>query len=108
MTPDRGELIVVNFDPQRGREQAKRRPALVVSPARFNAAFGVAFIVPITSRESRNEFEVPLPSGLTVHGSVLTQHLKALDWNARAVTSAGRAPEEIINRVAEIIKEIVT
>jgi mRNA interferase MazF len=106
--PDRGDVIMVNLEPRSGREQAKRRPGLVVSPAQFNEAFGVAFIAPITSRASRNVFEVPLPEGLEVQGSVLAHQLKSLDWNARAAKHVGRAPNEIVDRVAAIVKEIVT
>ena len=30
--PDQGDIIVLDFDPQAGHEQMKRRPALVLSP----------------------------------------------------------------------------
>jgi mRNA-degrading endonuclease toxin of MazEF toxin-antitoxin module len=30
--PDRGDVVVMDFDPQAGREQMKRRLALVLSP----------------------------------------------------------------------------
>jgi len=30
--PDAGDLVWVDFNPQSGREQAGRRPALVLSP----------------------------------------------------------------------------
>ena len=106
--PDRGDLIILNMQPQRGREQAKRRPALVLSPAPFNRVFGVAFIAPITSRESRNPFEIELPPGLGVHGSVLAHQLKALDWSARHSAAAGHAPADIVDRVADIVNEIVS
>jgi mRNA interferase MazF len=107
-TPDRGDVIVVNLNPQAGHEQKKRRPALVLSPARFNDAFGVAFVAPVTSRPSRNAFEVALPSGLRVKGCVLTHQLRALDWRARRATAAGRVPNEVVDRVADIVKEIVS
>jgi len=35
-TPLRGEVCFVDFDPIRGREQAGKRPALVVSTNGFN------------------------------------------------------------------------
>jgi mRNA interferase MazF len=108
MIPDRGDFIVLDFRPQRGREQSKRRPALVVSPAEFNEKFGVAFVAPVTSRVSRNAFEVALPSGLDIHGSILTHQLKALDWKARGASAAGRAPDDVVAQVTEIVKEIVS
>ncbi len=107
-TPDRGDFIVLNLEPQTGREQSKRRPALVLSPARFNEVFGMAFVAPITTRPSRSVFEVALPSGLRVKGSVLAHQTKSLDWRARRAASAGKAPSDIVDRVADIVKEIVS
>jgi mRNA interferase MazF len=107
-TPDRGDLIIVNLHPQTGREQKKRRPVLVLSPATFNEAFGVAFIAPVTSRAARNAFEIALPTGLRVEGAVLAHQLRALDWRARHAAHADRAPDEIVGRVADIVKEIVS
>ena len=46
----RGDLIWTDFDPSRGRKQAGRRPALVVSAAGFSANTGFAVVCPITSR----------------------------------------------------------
>jgi mRNA interferase MazF len=106
--PDRGDLIIVNLDPQSGREQTKRRPGLVLSPARFNELFGVAFVAPITSRPEQNALEVPLPTGLRVKGSILAHQVKALDWRSRRASPAGRAPEDVVDRVADIVKEIVS
>jgi mRNA interferase MazF len=47
--PDAGDLIWLTFDPQRGREQSGRRPALVLSPAAYNAKTGLALVCPVTS-----------------------------------------------------------
>lgn len=33
--PDAGDIVWLNFTPQTGREQAGRRPALVLSPAAY-------------------------------------------------------------------------
>ena len=107
-TPDRGDFIIVNFNPQAGHEQMKRRPALVLSPAPFNEAFGVAFVAPVTTREARNAFEVALPNDLPVRGSVLAHQMRALDWRARRAASAGKAPDELVGRVADIVREIIT
>ncbi|MGQ0750599.1 MAG: type II toxin-antitoxin system PemK/MazF family toxin [Betaproteobacteria bacterium] len=49
MSPCRGEVWWVNLDPVIGREIAKRRPALVVSPDEMNRALGTVIVAPITS-----------------------------------------------------------
>ena len=47
--PHRGEVWWVSLDPVRGREIAKRRPALVVSPDEMNRALGTVIVAPITT-----------------------------------------------------------
>jgi mRNA interferase MazF len=63
----------MSFDSQAGHEQTKRRPALVVSPGAFNTAFGLAYVMPITSKARGHAFEVPLPETCAVRGVVMTQ-----------------------------------
>ena len=81
--PDAGDLIWLTFDPPAGREQAGRRPALVLSPAAYNEITSLALVCPITSRVKGYPFEVSLPEGLPVSGVVLSDHLKSLDWKER-------------------------
>jgi len=108
LTPDRGDLIILDFEPQAGREQMKRRPALVLSPAAFNHVFGLAFIAPITTKPKGHAFEIALPAGLRVKGSVMVHHVKSLDWRARRGTAAGKVPDDIVERASDIVKEIVS
>jgi mRNA interferase MazF len=97
--PDAGDLIWLTFDPQRGREQSGRRPALVLSPAAYNAKTGLALVCPVTSQVKGYPFEVPLPPGLPVAGVVLADHIKSLDWKERRVEAAGHVPDEILSEV---------
>jgi len=39
--PRRGDVISLDFDPQKGHEQAGRRPALVLSPTEYNKTVGL-------------------------------------------------------------------
>lgn len=95
----RGDLVWLTFDPQAGREQAGRRPALVVSPAAYNAKVGLALCCPITSQKKGYPFEVELPPGLAVAGVVLADQLKSLDWRSRNAEVVGRAPQEAMEEV---------
>ncbi len=107
-TPDRGDLIILDFDPAMGHEQAKRRPALVVSPAAFNRVFGLAFVAPVTSRATSNAFEIALPEGLAVTGSVLVAQLKSLDWRSRRAKVVGRAPAAVLSAAIAVIDRVIT
>lgn len=48
--PERGDVVWLEFDPQAGREQAGRRPAVVLSPASYNAPTSRALCVPVTTK----------------------------------------------------------
>jgi mRNA interferase MazF len=97
--PDRGHLVWLSFDPRAGREQAGRRPALILSPAVYNARAGLALACPITSQIKGYPFEVALPSGLPVTGVVLADHVKSVDWQARRAEFIGTVPAGVLNEV---------
>src|SRR5437016_5846779 len=89
--PDSGDLIWTEFDPSRGREQAGRRPALVMSSAQFTENTGLAVVCPITSRIRPFPTSVVLPPGLPIEGEILTSHIRSIDTEARPVRYAGAA-----------------
>jgi mRNA interferase MazF len=81
--PQRGDVVWLRFDPQAGHEQAGRRPAVVLSPRRYNERANLFVVVPVTRRVKGYPFEVLLPAGLPVAGAVLTDQIKSFDWRAR-------------------------
>lgn len=86
--PDTGDIVWLHFDPQAGHEQAGHRPALVLSPARYNGLRGMMICCPMTSRIKGYPFEVidsdDPPS------VVLADQVKSLDWRARRAERKGR------------------
>jgi mRNA interferase MazF len=82
-TPDRGDIVWIDFNPQAGHEQAGRRPALVLSPKDYNSKVGLAILCPITSKQKGYPFEVPLPKGTKISGVVLSDQAKSMDWKIR-------------------------
>jgi hypothetical protein len=58
--PDTGELIWLTFTLQAGREQAGRRPGLVLSPRSYNAKVGLYLVCPVTQHAKGP----PAPSSL--------------------------------------------
>ncbi|QJC53159.1 mRNA-degrading endonuclease [Paenibacillus albicereus] len=87
--PARGDLVWLDFDPQAGREQAGRRPALVLSESAFNELTGFAVVCPITNQAKDYAFEVPIPEGLAFTGVVLTDQFTSLDVRKRKVKVVG-------------------
>ena len=101
--PERGALIWLTFTPQSGREQAGRRPALVVSPSAYNTKAGLALVCPITSKVKGYPFEVPLPNEGPVQGVVLADQLRSLDWRSRQADVIAPAPIAVLERVLQLL-----
>ena len=97
--PETGDFVWLTFDPQAGREQAGRRPALVLSPRKYNAKSGMALACPITNQSKGYPFEVPVPVNHGATGVILADHVKSVDWRVRRAEKAGRCPAEAIEEV---------
>ena len=101
--PERGDVVWIDFNPPRGREQAQRRPALVLSPASYNGAVGLAVVCPIASQVKNYPFEVLIPAGLAATGVVLSDQIKSFDWRERRAERKGRLPEAIVHEVLDTV-----
>jgi mRNA interferase MazF len=97
--PERGEVVGLPFTPQAGHEQAGRRPALVLSPREYNNKVGLALLCPITSQVKGYPFEVVIPDECDVHGVVLSDQVKCLDWRVREAEFICEVPNEIVGEV---------
>lgn len=104
--PDAGEVVWLNFDPQAGREKSGLRPAVILSSKYFNLRSSVAFACPISSKVKGYQFQVVLPPGLAVHGVVLCEHMRSLDWRARQATYLGRLPDDVLLQVRGVVRTI--
>lgn len=105
--PEAGDLIWLDFNPQVGREQSGRRPAVVLSPAAYNAKSDLAIVCPVTTQIKGYPFEVPLPGGLPVSGAVLADHLKSLDWRQRRAETAGRISRGVMKDIRDGIAALL-
>lgn len=101
--PARGDIVFLQFNPQRGREQVGLRPALVLSPKEYNEKVGLMLACPITSQAKGYPFEVALPRGLKTRGVILADHVKSLDWKARQARFLGKVPAITLSEVLEKI-----
>lgn len=102
--PEAGDVVWLQFDPQAGHEQAGHeqagheqaghRPAIVLSPATYNARSGLILCCPTTTRIKGYPFEVPLAG--TPPSVALADQVKSQDWRARNAQKKGRiGPAEL-------------
>ncbi len=96
--PDAGDIAWLNFDPQAGREQGRRRPALVLTDQAYNRASGLVIVCPLTSKRKPYPFALPV-SVDQIEGAVLVDHLKSVDWEARNATFHSKADPALVNKV---------
>ena len=108
----RGEIRLVDFDPERGAEADKRRPAVIVSNDGANAAAarlgrGTVTVVLVTSNVDRLfSFQVLLPAS----GTGLARDSKAQAEQVRAVSvdrvsvRMGRVPPALMADLDEALR----
>ena len=106
----RGDIVLVDLEPTRGREQQGQRPAMVVSDVRFNS-LGLAWIAPITQggQHARHQgFADSLQgAGLDTQGVVLCHQLRVLDLQERRARVKETAPDFIVEAVLDIVRAIL-
>lgn len=106
-TPQRGDIVWLNFNTQIGREQTGRRPAVVLSPGSYNGKVGLLLACPITSQVKGYPFEVAIPPGLKIRGVVLSDQVKSLDWRGRETEFVDRLPASAVNEVLAKISALL-
>jgi mRNA interferase MazF len=106
--PRYGDLVWLNFEPQAGREQRGRRPAVVVSSTAYNEVVGLAIFCPVTSKIKGYPFEVPLPESNKISGVILSDQVKSLDWHERNAEFIEKLDPLTMSRVSSLMKKIIS
>jgi mRNA interferase MazF len=104
--PSKGDIVWVEFNPQRGHEQAGHRPALVISPYEYNSTTSLAIVVPITSKIKGYPFEVKI-NGDNIQGVALADQVKSLDFGARNFKFIEKAESVVIIEVLYKLKVLL-
>ena len=104
--PDKGDIVLIDFDPSAGKEIIKRRAAFVISRQSFNDHTGFSIVAPITNTVRGMALEIPL-LGTATNGVVLMYQLRYLAVASRNVSFVEKAPASIINKATEIAVTII-
>ena len=100
--PEAGDIVMMDFDPQVGREQAKQRPALVLTDQRYNRASGLAIVCPLTSKRKPYPFALPITVD-QVEGAVLVDQLKSMDWSGRNAKFHSKSAPALVAKVRQYV-----
>lgn len=60
--PKQRDIVILDFDPSKGYEIKKRRPALIMSSDDYNRTTNLVIVCPITSAEKEHPFFIPIES----------------------------------------------
>ena len=94
--PEAGDVVWMQFDPQVGHEQMGKRPALVISPSRYNSKVGLMLCCPITTKSKGYIFEVSIETD-RISGVVMADQIRYFDWRERGAVKASEVlPDYLI------------
>ncbi len=107
MNPSRGEIWHIDLNPIRGREQAGRRPCLIVSVDQFNhGPAELIVILPITSKKKNIPFHVflyPPEGGLQVESYIKCEDIRSASRD-RLLEKVGRISTETMTLVEDRLR----
>ena len=104
----KGEILLVNFEPIRGSEQGRIRPALVVQNDILNKFSPLTIVLPITSRVYEKEFPTNVfiskkESPLDKDSTVLANQIRTID-KSRIIKKLGSIDRLAMSKVDMAIK----
>jgi mRNA interferase MazF len=106
--PQRGDVVEMNFYPSAGREIAKRRPAIVLSPHAYNRKTGLCIAAPTSTALTPGPFWIPLPAGYLDRPSlILCDYVKSFDYRERAASRITAVPEDLVQQVVSTLLDIM-
>ncbi len=108
--PARGEIWEVNLNPTVGREQAGRRPALIVSDNALNSGpRGLVVVIPVTgtARGLPSHVSVAPPEGgLTKPSVIMTEQVRSVSKD-RLGRRYGMVTHLTMNQVDQILRIVL-
>ncbi len=105
--PARGEIWIADLNPTRGREQAGRRPVLVVSEDLLNQGpADLVIVLPLTStlRPIPSHIRITPPEGgLKVESAVLCEAIRSIS-RSRLVQRWGEVSVEVMESIEDVLR----
>src|SRR3989344_3869284 len=95
---ERGDIVWVDFSPTKGHEQSGLRPAVVMSPIKYNSFSGLALVCPITSKRKNYFFEVEARC-LKTKSFVLADQIRSVDIKERTKKTKDKLSESEVNEI---------
>ncbi|MDG4719407.1 MULTISPECIES: type II toxin-antitoxin system PemK/MazF family toxin [Thalassospira] len=96
--PERGEIVWLDFEPTKGKEIGKYRPALVLSSRQYNSQTGLMICCPVSTSIRGAMTEVPVDN-LDKPSVVASSLIQTLSWKDRKVKFIAKAEAGVMEQV---------
>ncbi|MGI0036145.1 MAG: type II toxin-antitoxin system PemK/MazF family toxin [Nitrososphaera sp.] len=96
--PQRTDIVWLDFEPKKGKEIGKYRPALVLSSRAYNKQTGLMICCPM-STSIRNSATEVLINNLEQPCVVAANIIHTVDWRERKVKLAAQAESGVMTEV---------
>ena len=103
-----GDIVLMDFDPIKGREQSGYRPAVVISRTAFNQKRNLVVLCLITSNVKPLRFHVELDCRTHVQGSIICEQVRTIDLLARKCKFAEALPDDLLVKVLDAVAAILS
>lgn len=104
--PERNHIVYLDFDPSKGKEIGKYRPAIILSSKEYNKNTGLVICCPISTSIRGGLTEVPIDN-LEKPSVVAASVIQTLSWKDRKIKFLIEAPspvlEEVLFRIIPLI-----
>jgi len=102
-----GDIILVDFDPTKGRKQLGYRPAVIISQTAYNQKRNMVFICPITSSTKSLRFRVLLDNRTQTQGDIICEQVRVIDLLARKCKVVEQLPNDLLKQVLTAVSVII-
>jgi mRNA interferase MazF len=107
-TPKRGEIYLVDFEPARGAEIKKTRPALILQNDTSNRYSPITIVAAITSKFDATLYPTEVlikasEGGLSIDSVVLLNQIRSID-KGRLVKRLGTLKQQTMQKVEDALR----
>lgn len=96
--PERNDIVWLDFEPTKGKEIGKYRPALVLSSKAYNQQTGLLICCPVSTSIRGGATEVPV-NNLEKPYVVAASLIQTLSWKERKAQRISCAEEGVMEQV---------
>ncbi|MPV86050.1 type II toxin-antitoxin system PemK/MazF family toxin [Ostreibacterium oceani] len=105
--PDRNDIVWLDFEPTKGKEIGKYRPALILSSKAYSKACGLLICCPISTSIRHTQTEV-LITGLDQPSVVASNLIQTLDYRHRKIKFIAKAEPGVFESVLTRLIPLIT